>query len=262
MPTVTLLERAYDDLRPDGFEKSLKSTLAGLKVEARVSGVTDRGWIQVSVSGEDEKVALRYLADRVGLCPVALDKVTRFSSLKGRLTGLEKSVSELRVDVGVSSPKVFDAVIPLSRLRAQLADGRKVSLKEIVGLFGFCDNLPLTVKIDSINMDKGFFEAELAEKQRRLYIEWTEALLDRLIVLGASLSRVRLAVERAGLSRDVVSIEPLGGFECAVVCKIGTDAVGLIPKVGKGLRNASLAVFSPRRIYSFFGNELPLPISW
>jgi hypothetical protein len=46
-----------------------------------------------------------------------------------------------------------------------------------------------------------------------------------------------------------------------VVCKLGTDAVGLIPKIGKNLGNAGFAVFSPGRILAFFGNELPLPIS-
>jgi hypothetical protein len=261
MSTVTLFAKAYNNLRLDSFDKSLKSMLEGLKVEAKTCGVTNRGWIQISVSGEDERVALSYLDDRIGLCPGSLENVNRFSTLKGRITSLMESENELRVDVGVFSPDAYDAVIPLSRLQAQLADGRRVSLEKIVELFGFCENLPLTIKIGSVDKEKGFIGAEVAEKQRRRYIEWTESLLDRLLILGASLSRVESAVERAGFDRDVVGIDPLGGFEYAVVCKLGTDAVGLIPKVGKELGNASLAVFSPRRIFAFFGNQLPLPIS-
>jgi hypothetical protein len=261
MPTVTLFAKAYNNRRLDNFDKNLKSTLEGLKVEVKTCGATARGWIQISVSGEDENVALRYLDDRIGLCPASLENINRFSTIKGRITNLDKSRNELRVDMGVFSPSIYDAVIPLARLQAQLVDGRKISLKEIVEMFGFCENLPFTVKIDSVDRDKSLIEAEVAEKQRRQYIAWTESLLDRLFILGTSLSGIELAIEEAGFNRDVVNIEPLGGFEYAVVCKLGTDAVGLIPRIGKNLRNASLAVFSPRRIFTFFGNKLPLPIS-
>jgi hypothetical protein len=261
MPTVTLFAKAYSNRRLDNFDKNVKSMLEGLKVEVKTCGATARGWIQISVSGEDETPALRYLDDRIGLCPASFEDIHRFSTIRGRLTSLDQSKNELRVDMGIFSPSIYDAVIPLTRLQAQLVDGRSISLKEIVQLFGFSENLPITVKIDNFDKDKSLLEAEIAEKQRRQYIMWTESLLDRLFILGASYSGIELAVEQAGFSRDVVNIEPLGGFEYAVVCKLGTDAVGLIPRIGKNLRNASMAVFSPRRIFTFFGNKLPLAIS-
>jgi hypothetical protein len=240
----------------------MKSTLEGLNVEVKTCGATARGWVQISISGEDENVALRYLDDRIGLCPASLEDVQRFSTIKGRITNLDDSKSELYVDMGIFSPSIYDAVIPLTRLQAQLVDGRKITLKEIVELFGLSENMPFTVKIDSVDKDKSFIEAEVSEKQRRQYINWTEALLDRLLILGASYSRIEMAVEQAGFGRDVVNIEQLGGFEYAVVCKLGTDAVGLIPRVGKILGNARIVVFSPRRVFNFFGDKLPLPISY
>ena len=262
MPTVTLFAKAYKNRRLDSFNENLKSTLEGLKVEIKTCGATARGWIQISVSGEDENVALRYLDDRIGLCPASFQDLHRFSTIKGRITNLENSKNELRVDMGIFSPSIYDATIPLARLQAQLVDGRKSTLKEIAGLFGFSENLPITVKIDNIGKDKSLIDAEVAEKQRRQYIAWTESMLDRLLILGASHNGIEMAVEQAGFNRDVVNIEPLGGFEYAVVCKLGTDAVGLIPRIGKNLRNASMAVFSPRRIFAFFENQLPLPISY
>ena len=261
MPTVTLFAKARDNRPLDGFDKTLKSVLEGLKVEVKTLGATARGWIQVSVSGEDETPALHYLEDTIGLCPAGLEDIRRFSNVKGRITNLAQSKDELRVDMGIVSPRIYDAAVPLARLQAQLVDGRNVSLKEIAELFGFTENLPFTVKIDSVDRDKGLWEAEVAERQRRQYMAWTESLLDRLFILGASHSGIESAVRQAGFSRDVVAIEPLGGFEYAVVCKLGTDAVGLIPRVGRNLRNARIGVFSPRRIFSFFGNKLPLPIS-
>lgn len=260
MPTVTLHAKAYGNIRLDDFDRNLKSILEGLRVAVKTCGATERGWVQISVSGEDENVALRYLDDKIGLCPASLENIKRFSTIKGRVASLEKSENELRVDVGIFSPHICDAVISLSRLQAQLADGRRASLEKVVDLFGLCENMPLTVKINSIETENGLIRAEIAESQRRLYLQWTESMLDKLLILGASLNEIELAVKRAGFSRDVVSIEPLGSFEHSVVCKLGTDAVGLIPPIGKDLRNASLAVFSPQRVFAFFGKTSALPI--
>jgi hypothetical protein len=253
---VTLLGKAYTDFQLKSFDENLKSTFQGMGVEARVLGVTSGKWIQVSVSGEDQNVALRYLADRIGLCPAGLDNVQKFSTVKGRVAASNRD--ELRVDVGVFSPSVVDAAISLPRLRAQLADGRSLSLEEIVELFGLCPRVPLTVRIMDVSPERGCLEAELSEGQRRQYIQWVGSLLDRLLVLGASAERVEGAVERAGLNRDVVAVEHLGLFEHAVVCKLGTDAAGLIPRVGKNLRSAAFTVVSPRRILEFFDYRFPL----
>jgi hypothetical protein len=86
-------------------------------------------------------------------------------------------------------------------------------------------------------------------------------LLDRLLILGASYSEVETAVKIAEVNRDIVYIEQLGMLEHALVCKLGTDAAGLIPKVGKILGRASLSVFNPRRILGLLGDGSVLPIS-
>jgi hypothetical protein len=76
-------------------------------------------------------------------------------------------------------------------------------------------------------------------------------MLDRLIILGESLEEIELALKMAKCNRDVINIEPLGLFEYAVVCKLGTDAEGLIPKIGRNLRNAVFTVFDPKRVLEF-----------
>ncbi|MEM3602624.1 MAG: DUF2110 family protein, partial [Candidatus Bathyarchaeia archaeon] len=53
---------------------------------------------------------------------------------------------------------------------------------------------------------------------------------------------------------DVVGIEQLGLFEHTIICKLGTDAAGLIPKVGKKLTNAALSVVSPKKILGLLSN--------
>lgn len=254
MPTVTLLAKTYGGFHQEAFDKILKPMLKGLEVETKICGVTSRGWIQVAVSGEDENAALRYLADEIGLCPTYLSNVEKFSTMKGCVTALNKGKDKLYVDVGVFSPNTIDAAIPLQRLQAQLVDGRKFALKKLVELFGFCENLPLTVKVCGIDEENGQIEAMLSEKQLRTHEKWIKSLLDRLIILGAPVSQVRWALKTEKCNRDVIDIESLGLFEHALVCKLGTDARGLIPKIGKTLKNANLSVFTPRKILSFIGN--------
>jgi hypothetical protein len=255
MPTVTLLIKVYNGFQRKELNTSLKSTFKDLKVKTEVCGVTNRGWIQLSVSGEDENVVLQYMDDKFGICPANLKSVGKFSTIRGRVVDLDGSKSELYVDVGVFSPGVVDAAVSLRRLQAQLADGREMSLGKLVDLFGLCKNLPLTVKILEVDSDRSRIEAELAQRQQSQYDDWTRSLLDRLQIIGASHDEIESVLAKTGFSRDVVAVEPLGIFEYSVVCKLGTDAAGLIPRIGKNLGKAAFTVFNPRKIIAFLGEE-------
>ena len=245
MPTVTLPTKVYNNFQLKLVDEKLQSMLKGLKVETKICRVSSLGLVQIAISGEDEKVALNYLRGQIGLCPTFLQHAEKFSTVKGYVASLNKK--ELYVDIGIISPFSIDAAIPLKRLQAQLVDGRKMALKKIADLFGFVENLPLNIKICSVDKEKSRIEAMLSEKQLALYRSWTESLLDRLIVLGASFNEIVLASKKTGCNRDVVNIERLGLFENAVVCKLGTDAVGLIPKIGRKLRNANFSIFNPTK---------------
>jgi hypothetical protein len=255
MPTVTLTTKIHSNSQLGFADKFLKHKIEGLKVETKRIEVAPRGWIKLQISGEEENVALHYLAEEIGLCPERLENVDKFSTMEGRITNLNRSKEQLYVDVGVYSPDIVDAAIPLYSLQAQLADGRKIALKKCGELFGFCEDLPLTIKVSGVDSEKKRIEAELSERQVTRYAGWVKSLLDRLIVLGVPQFEVRSALERAGFARDMVEIETLGLFECAVVCKLGTEATGLIPRIGRRLRNAVFSVFSPRRIRTFFGDS-------
>jgi hypothetical protein len=66
---------------------------------------------------------------------------------------------------------------------------------------------------------------------------------------------VEWVMERARLGRDVVDVEALGLFEHVLTCKLGTDAAGLIPRVGRFLRFARFVVFNPRKVLVFLGEQ-------
>ncbi|NWF87087.1 DUF2110 family protein [Candidatus Bathyarchaeota archaeon] len=249
MPTVTLSTKIHNDSQLKLVSKILKTKLKGLQVEVKISGVTSHGWVQIDVSGDDEKVAMHYLADEVGICPTSLANIKKFLEFRSRLMVLEKNRDQMYADIGIS----VNTIISLEHLQAQFADGRKLALRKLIELFGFCVNLPLTIKILKVDKEKNCVEAILSEKQLTQYRNWMKSLLDQLIILGSSFYDVRLALQKAGLNRDVLNVEPLGLFEFAVTCKLGTDAAGLIPKIGKNLRSATFTVFSPKRVLGFLG---------
>jgi len=248
MPTVTLLEKLYGSGSPETFEKLYSDLVSGLNVNLRLVGATDRGWMQLEVSGEDETAALSLLDREVGLAPVSLDKLNLFSAAQGKVVSSSKSREMLYVDLGVFSPEVSDATVSAKRLCAQLTDGKEVPLPELVELFCLYDNMPLEVKIaEDVKESKKYVKAWLSEAQVSLFSRWIRVRFDRLIVLGALFSDVERAVKLSRHSRDIIRVESLGLLEQAVLCKLGTDAVGLIPKLGRYLKSSVLVPFSPKK---------------
>ncbi len=249
MPLVTLFEKAYGSFSPEMFNPFFSSLCKGLRVRLRVVGKTDRGWIQIEVSGDDEIAALRFINEERGLAPISSDGLKRFSLLRGRVIFSEKNKKELRVDIGVFYPETCDAVVPLERLRAQLADGKKLLFRQIVESFCLYENMPIEVKIaERVKAQSRLVEAMLSEEQLSQFSHWIRSGLDRLLILGTLFSNVEYAIKASKHSRDVIRIDSLGLFEHAILCKLGTDAVGLIPKLGRLLKDAVLVPFSPRKI--------------
>jgi hypothetical protein len=258
MTNRTLLTRIHSANQLKQIERLLSRSFEGLDVEAKILGVAADRWVQVSLGGSDEGIASNYIAQKIGFCPVSLGEIKRFSTLKGYVTSGEKSREELFVDVGVFEPETVYATVPLSYLQAVLVDGRKIALAKIAELFGFCEGLPISIKIVKLDAEERRMEAEVSATQVEKYVFWRESLLDKLIVLGASLHDVKRALHATGLNRDVVGVEPMGMFEHALTCKLGTDAAGLISKIGRKLRNARFTVFNPRKIRKFLESSSAL----
>ena len=81
---------------------------------------------------------------------------------------------------------------------------------------------------------------------------WIKTLLDRLIIIGVSTREIKSVVRKARLARDTIDIEKLGLFEHVLVFKLGTDAKGIIPKIGKKMPKATFVVFNPKKIWKNF----------
>jgi hypothetical protein len=250
--TLTLLTKAFNQGQLKQIEVSLQAAFEDLDVQIKVLGNPINKWVQVEVSGEDEGVAKSYINKQIGTCPTSADNVTAGSELKGYIQKMG-SPEALTVDVGVIEPKIISATIPLASLQAQLVNGQTVPLKRIAELYAFNQDLPINIKVTELNLEEGKMQAQLSEAQVEKLESWKDSLLDRLIILGTTADDVTLTLERTRLTRDIIGTDELGLFEHALTCKLGTDAAGLIPKIGRYMRNARFVVFNPKKLVSFLG---------
>jgi hypothetical protein len=248
MIALTLLARASNEGQIKQIDKLLNAEFENLDVEVKVLGVSVGKWVQVSLSGEDEAIATSFVKKNIGTCPANIEDISKFRFLKGYISKIDLTNQAVIVDLGVFQPKIIQAIIPLASLQSQLVYGKESDLQKISEGFGFRVNMPVGIKILELAGEDGFLHAELSGEQVERFNMWKLSLLDRLIVLNSSRREIEGVLERTGLSRDVVAIDVLGMFEHVIVCKLGTDAAGLIPKIGRYMRYAVFVVFNPRKL--------------
>jgi hypothetical protein len=248
MIKLTLLVKTHSGHQSKQIEKALNAPLGELNVEAKILDTIAEGWVQVGFEGEDENIAATYATNEFGVCPASIDSLKQMTVLKGYITDFEETSESLSVDVGVFQPKIVHATIPLHHLQTQLVESRKIPLKKIAEIYGFCEDLPLEVKVTSFGENESGIEALLSDDQVKRFQTWQASLLDRLVILGLSLQDIKNILKNERLERDIIDIEAMGLLEHALTCKLGTDAAGLIPRIGRKVRRAKFAVFNPKKL--------------
>jgi len=255
MTTLTLLVKASHGGQLKQIQDLLNSEFEDLDVEAKVLGNRVNRWVQVELSGEDQTIATSYINNKIGTCPMNLENAKSLGILTGYISKVDKDKQELKVDIGVFEPKIVQAVIPKAKLQVQLVHGKILDLTRIGEVFGLVEGLPIKVQLASSDSEEELVQAELSTEEIARLHNWQMSLLDRLIVLGASKTGVELVLERTRLNRDVIDVEELGLFVHALTCKLGTQAAGLIPRIGKYMRYSVFVVFSPKRFPEFLSDE-------
>ncbi len=254
MTTLTLFTKAYNQGQLKQIEVSLQAAFEDLDVQLQVLGNPVNKWVKVEVSGEDEGVAKSYITKQIGVCPASIQDIAVGTELKGYIQKMDNP-EVLTVDVGLIEPKmIFYAKIPLATLQAQLLKNGKVApLKRIAALYALNADLPVSIKVNQVHIAEGFIDAEFSQGQVEKLLSWKDSLLDRLIILGTTADDVTLTLERTRLNRDVIGTEALGLFEHVLTCKLGTDAAGIISRVGRYMRYARFVVFNPKKLAGFLG---------
>ncbi len=223
---------------------SLESEASGLHVEWEFS--LRKGWLEVRAKGEDAEVFLNVLRQRFGSIPVDGSRVEKWDVVRGYVVGAGNVGFGVYVDLGILEPVARDGLYPLHRMRAQLADGLSKSCRVILEENGLVDDFPVRVRVIGAEGEK--ISVELSDETRGLFDLWRKLPFDRVVAVGAARDEVENAVRSARLWFDVISIEPLSLFAQCLVCKMGTDAPGVIAKIGERLRRVRLAAVRAREL--------------
>jgi hypothetical protein len=237
--TATLAEKIPPQASKFGSQtisRILAGRADGLKVE---SDYALKGqWLTIRARGEDGDAFLNLLREDLGEAPVSRRKLERWNTVKGFVAGAGRIGYGVYLDIGIQDPAPKDALFPLHRMRAQLADGQTLSAKEILDQNALVDYVPL--KLTVTGFDGENISVEVEDEDRERIVSWKKYPFDRVLVVGADKVQVENSVRASGLQSDVIEVESLSLFVQCLVCKIGTDAPGVIAKIGNRLRGVAL----------------------
>ncbi len=221
------------------LRNNLVKQAKGLNVESEFS--LERYWLQIRAKGEDSEAFLNLLKQEYGEPPVSRSKLEKWDVVNGFVTGAGRIGYGVYIDIGIQEPAPKDALYPLHRMRAQLADGEARSSREILDENALVDYVPLKMIVTELDGEK--ISVELNDEARDRLVSWRKYPFDRVIVVGADKTQAETAVRAAGLQSDIVKVESLSLFVQSLLCKIGTDAPGVIAKIGNLLRGIGLSSY-------------------
>ena len=247
MIIFTLLTKIYGPFKQKTYRQLsqyLSNISSDIEVDVKLKGLTERGWVQIEVSGEDELFFSRYLEKQFGKTPEKFEDLNVNSIISGRVINSGDFGFGIFVDIGITSPKMIDCLIPLYVLRKQLFGSKSIPVREVIDKFCLHDFLPIEIKI--VELDSKLFNvrAKLSDRQVTNYIRWLETDLNRVIVLGAPYNQVITALKNAKVSYNSVEVQSLGLLEQVITCMQGTDGPGIVSLIGKFLPRVPLHIFN------------------
>jgi hypothetical protein len=245
---LTLLQRP-GKTSVEEFSAALNEALSvlkgGLSASAKLVGFSKEGWTEIAIEGEDCEIMQEIISRELGRAQTDFSQVEIHGSYPGIVSDI---ATDAEVDIGIEIPQPLSVRVSLSALRAQLCDGKPLRVEEIGEHYCINRGGKLTVRITRLEPDTHTLEGWLADSQIEHFSEMIAPRLDRVQVFNCTGRRLEFALRKANLERDVISVEPITLAMHSIVCKLGTDAVGLIPKLGSLLKRTELKPFLPRRI--------------
>lgn len=244
---VTILERP-SEITARSFKQRLEKALDELKSEltatTTLDGFTSNGWARVGIMGEDSEILTELIAKTFSLAQTDSREIEVSGVYESVITGL--SAQGLEFDIGLEKTSHFKCLVPASHLIAQLADGKNIPCREIVNDYCLFPGVRLSVRVTRKADDE--IEAWLSDSQIERLSGWITSGLDRIEAFDCYEQEVEAAILKANLSRDIISTHQITLTVQSIECKLGTDAVGIIPKLGSVLKRQKLQPFIPKRI--------------
>jgi hypothetical protein len=216
-----------------------------LSASAKFTGFSANGWAEVDIEGEDSEILQEIVSRKFGRAQTNLAQVETLGNYSGIISDVGDAMN---VDIGVERPTQTKVSVGSGALRAQLCDGKTLSAKQIAEDYCMHPGMGLSVRITRMEPGVRKLEGWLSDSQIQLFSNLMASRLEQIRVFDCTRPRLESALHRANLERDVISLESSTLTTHSLVCKLGTDAVGLIPKLGSILKRSELRPFLPKRI--------------
>jgi hypothetical protein len=239
------IEKPLQRVALQQFNLKLGEETRELDVKIKKLNVTSGEWILIEYDGEDIEIFTELLRRDYGFIPIEVAKIKHEGTYRGFVIGNEEHDRGLYIDIGIISPRRSYGLYPLYRIRTQLGEDKTDSLKEITEKFCLYKGIPLNVRIEGIKNVRRISLAATDEQESCLK-DWDRYPFDRVVVLGALYNQIRKAIQINQLTGDIIRLDPLSFTSSLLTCKLGTDAPGVISKLGKELRHAKLFSFIPK----------------
>jgi hypothetical protein len=246
---ITLLQKPGAVTVKD-FSANLAAALSalkgGLSASTNPDGFSRKGWTRIDVEGQDSEILLELISRELGRAQTDLSLVEMHGNYQGVVAG--EAGGNLEIDIGIEAPKPLNVKVKLSSLRAQLTDGRPLSGSAIAEDYCLYPDSRAAIRITRLEPDANIVEGCLEDSQISMFSKWVASRLDRIQVFDCFRQELESAIRSGNLERDIISVDPMSLTMHSVECKLGTDAIGLMPKLGSILRKRKLKPFLPRRI--------------
>jgi len=244
---ITLLERPTASTAqefPSRFERRLEELKGELNASIKFEGLSPGGWAIISITGEDSEIMSELTQSKFVLAHTESDMIKLQDNLPAEIVG--SNPYGLKVDVGLGTK--LQCLIPTPHLNAQLADGKALPLRQLMECYCLYPGVRVCVRVAEKNDYE--IKAWLADSSTDAIGNWVKTGLDRIQVLECFQKEAETAVLKAHLSRDVLKVDSMTLTTQSIVCKLGTDAIGLMPKLGRFLVEQPLKPFQPKKIVS------------
>jgi len=247
---IVLAERipylGRDEVRPP-LEARLRRLASDLEVSVQLEGVTRNGFPTIGVKGPDLEAYTELIRRKLGTAPADQSEIEVDDNFKAYATSINTRRQSIEIEIGPISTN-FRSEIRKGALTAQLCDGRSFPVERIAQTYCIQEGVPVHVRVTSIDTELKEIEVWLSDDQVTRFEEWRRQRFHRIIAVGGFQDRIREAIRLSKVERDVIEVDELSLTAHSLVCKLGTEAPGIIAKIGRYIGGFKLYAFLPDRV--------------
>jgi hypothetical protein len=212
--------------------------------------------VVVKIEGRDEDLIANMIIKEFGK-KVDMDAIEKGKIMQGSLKLVGKIKFGLFVDVGIEEKDgtQVDVLIRKNVLEEQLLNGRSIMIKKMSHIIGFLmDYIPVEIEITDFDKYNRKIEGKFSEGFIQKVKTWMSHKNHLIFVTGVPRQSIKRTLAKAGFSLNIESIERIGFLENIVRLFDGTNAPGVIAKIGRYVEEAKLGAFIPDKIKKEIGD--------